>query len=692
MGSLSWCMLINETRRLFKEGHLVLTESEKAIIDTNAGQLGDYKGEQVPLDAPFFQFESKKYGNLFGVFTLKEGKTLKVNFCENENNLGRLVAESEKHENYMFIQNLQSLIEKASEILEIPREELDDKLEGHQWAVDHVTTSIDDIEEVNSFLKHRDVVQNFMDEANHRLNEKKKSGGLKRWFKEKWVDVSRKVDGKHPPCGRGDADKGAYPKCRPKKKVSKSTPKTASSYSKKEKKSMTAKKRKAEKKPRKGKKPNYTSEQVNETKLCARGKAAAKRKYDVYPCVPLESQALTQEGWKYYSELSLGDNILTYSMDKDCLEWQPILNLHYYQNAPLWEMYKSTGFSIRCTPNHKWVVEKRTTKNGKDCYKKAELIETKDINKSSRILVCSTLKNDELIIENFSKKDDWTKNVLHMSSNQRETFLASAIIYDGWDKGLSTKIEGRHTFGFSQKNIDHNNACLLSAYLNGYYVNSFAKKDVSQSTIIRNKKYHSTTNIKFKESSNADVWCPTTANNTWIMKQNGLITITGNSAYANAYAVKVCKGQVSVGGKKKTASGYQKKKGKPKNEEVEMMEAWGYMKEYLQNESVISEDYDFDLVKEAEYRGKKVKLNKPFRQSSGGKKFAVYVKSKKGNIKKVRFGAQGYRVRNNSKGRASNFQKRHNCKSKKDRTKAGYWSCNVSRYAKQLGLSSKRKW
>ena len=38
---------------------------------------------------------------------------------------------------------------------------------------------------------------------------------LKRWFKEKWVDVSKKVDGKHPPCGRKDADGKAYPKCRP---------------------------------------------------------------------------------------------------------------------------------------------------------------------------------------------------------------------------------------------------------------------------------------------------------------------------------------------------------------------------------------------------------------------------------------------------------------------------------------------
>ena len=84
---------------------------------------------------------------------------------------------------------------------------------------------------------------------------------LRRWFKEKWVDVSKKVDGKHPPCGRKDADGKSYPKCRPSKKVSKETPKIASSYDKKEKKSMTSQKRRAEKKePKvgKGNKPTMT--------------------------------------------------------------------------------------------------------------------------------------------------------------------------------------------------------------------------------------------------------------------------------------------------------------------------------------------------------------------------------------------------------------------------------------------------
>ena len=72
------------------------------------------------------------------------------------------------------------------------------------------------------------------------------SKDLRRWFKEKWVDVSRKdKDGKHPPCGRGEAktDSKGYPKCRPSKKVSSKTPTTIRGISSKEKKAMTRRKR-----------------------------------------------------------------------------------------------------------------------------------------------------------------------------------------------------------------------------------------------------------------------------------------------------------------------------------------------------------------------------------------------------------------------------------------------------------------
>lgn len=110
---------------------------------------------------------------------------------------------------------------------------------------------------------------------------------------------------------------------------------------------------------------------------------------------------------------------------------------------------------------------------------------------------------------------------------------------------------------------------------------------------------------------------------------------------------------------------------------------------YLDAPFEIEED---EVLEEAKHRGKNVKLNKPFRTSGGPKKFAVYVKSKSGNIKKVSFGDPNLRVRNRNKGAAKSFRARHKCDQKKDRTTAGYWSCNVGRYAKQLGLASKNAW
>lgn len=113
---------------------------------------------------------------------------------------------------------------------------------------------------------------------------------------------------------------------------------------------------------------------------------------------------------------------------------------------------------------------------------------------------------------------------------------------------------------------------------------------------------------------------------------------------------------------------------------------------YLDAPFLIEEDDDTEVLDEAKHRGKNVKLNKPFRTSGGPKKFAVYVKSKGGGVKKVTFGDPNLRVRNRNKGAAKSFRARHRCDQKKDRTTAGYWSCNVGRYAKQLGLASKNAW
>jgi len=96
---------------------------------------------------------------------------------------------------------------------------------------------------------------------------------------------------------------------------------------------------------------------------------------------------------------------------------------------------------------------------------------------------------------------------------------------------------------------------------------------------------------------------------------------------------------------------------------------------------------DLPMVDEAEYKGKDVALNKPKR--GGPKKFYVYVKNPKtGNVKKVNFGDSGnLSVKIKEPGARASFAARHNCDKKKDKTKPGYWSCNIGRYWKSLGGS-----
>ena len=103
--------------------------------------------------------------------------------------------------------------------------------------------------------------------------------------------------------------------------------------------------------------------------------------------------------------------------------------------------------------------------------------------------------------------------------------------------------------------------------------------------------------------------------------------------------------------------------------------------------------YDIRLkesrISEAEYNGKKVKLNKPMRQSGGGKKYKVYVKNPKtGRVKKISFGDAGLKTKSGNKKRAKSFAARHNCEKKNDKMKAGYWACRLPRY----GLVKGGKW
>ncbi len=153
---------------------------------------------------------------------------------------------------------------------------------------------------------------------------------LNKWFKEKWVNIGKKVDGKHPPCGTS-GKKSGYAKCVPAAK--------AAGMSKKEKESATNRKRAAQNKAGRGgkdsagqgKKPIYVSTKPkNETmnieeriqlfleKNCptdpgkwSASKSAAKSKFDVYPSAYANGWAAKNYkskggGWRKCNE-SLGE-------------------------------------------------------------------------------------------------------------------------------------------------------------------------------------------------------------------------------------------------------------------------------------------------------------------------------------------------------------------------------------------------
>lgn len=98
---------------------------------------------------------------------------------------------------------------------------------------------------------------------------------------------------------------------------------------------------------------------------------------------------------------------------------------------------------------------------------------------------------------------------------------------------------------------------------------------------------------------------------------------------------------------------------------------------------------DEEFLNESKHRGKNVNLNKPFRTPGGPKKFAVYVKTPKGTIKKVTFGDPNMKTRAGNKKAAKSFSARHKCAQKKDRTTAGYWACRVPRFSGKNKGSSK---
>jgi len=337
-----------------------------------------------------------------------------------------------------------------------------------------------------------------------------------------------------------------------------------------------------------------------------------------FGCVPLDTHALTPDGWKLHNELKVGDRVLGYNQDTNVTEWTEVLEKVYYASAPLIRMQNSY-WAATSTPTHRWYGSRRTS-NGVEKRITRDVFTTDDIRTEHTITLAAPLTDDtyanditpteaavigwlltdgsfhwnaaltgktsqaggrkrQIKAEIYQSKpagiaaleklladiphtvytrtrpgvmrqyiyrlnhtyarDLWTKSglenttytgfVLQLSADARAAFLQAVIEAEGTPM--------RNTFTITQNRGPKMDAIRLAAFLEGHVPsvsdNGSYKDNISQKTRLC-KPYITGQRIAKVALPSAPVWCIRTALGSWVMQQEGIPMITGNSLYGLA--------------------------------------------------------------------------------------------------------------------------------------------------------------
>lgn len=131
----------------------------------------------------------------------------------------------------------------------------------------------------------------------------------------------------------------------------------------------------------------------------------------------------------------------------------------------------------------------------------------------------------------------WTKLVLMLSQPARAAWLEAFYLAEGWLDPKGNKI-------LCQNEGEYLEAARLAIYLEGMvpvqqdhsfgHPTSFASKGICKNLRFSNRKFLTCQRLTKTVSRNADVFCLTTENSTFVARQGNHITITGNCLYGAA--------------------------------------------------------------------------------------------------------------------------------------------------------------
>jgi hypothetical protein len=256
----------------------------------------------------------------------------------------------------------------------------------------------------------------------------------------------------------------------------------------------------------------------------------------LYACVDMETQALTKDGWKYYHELSVGDMALTYNMEKNIQEWKPIEHLHHVTDAKLVRI-EGRGIDVVCTPDHRWATTHKRMVDGKYVTVR-EYCRTDELTGMHRIIGNAPFLDEvgtDYVWEPDAGKYNgtWSTQVLSMGSNERGAFLAGFLNADG-----HFRTNGK--WSLTQKYGEHLDALQAAMYLHfdertACYAHNSNDNITAKVEVLKSREW-GCQRLKITPIDSGDVWCMTTANDSFVMRRGNFVTITGNCMYGGGDA------------------------------------------------------------------------------------------------------------------------------------------------------------
>lgn len=340
-------------------------------------------------------------------------------------------------------------------------------------------------------------------------------------------------------------------------------------------------------------------------------------------CVPLDSEILTINGFKRYSEVHVGDMVLAYDCEKDVTVWTPLQKISVFQDSEISKLKSQKGqFEVLCTPDHSWAVKRSNpykpdkrgdgSRGARGQYNnrgsERALIKAHELKSSHRIILAakesathtSLLSPDEAAVlgwavtdgtiqrkgnfvrigicqskvNNFDRirtivaslageikehvtparmrtfptgksyktleqhwwylpskvsrallekagyqdNSDLPRIVTRLSSEARESMLEAFMCADGDKRG-----------NFAKSKPEVIEAFQILCTLEGIAIGKELKRP--HVSIVRKKKarHLAVSYLNLEPAGKCDVWCPTTQYGTWVMRQGGRVTITGNT-------------------------------------------------------------------------------------------------------------------------------------------------------------------